>query len=209
MNYRDGALTLEGDKRYHFAHPMVNITNMVLMADLLAYTAHGAIDQRRKYTNEPYIVHPRAVAATVRSVRPSDLELQCAALLHDTVEDTEITNDLIRWVLGENVAELVEQVTDISRPSDGNRAVRKAIDREHLSRASARAQTLKVADLIDNSASIVLYDRTFAQTYMPEKKAVLEILTKADPLLLTRAWDIITAWESKPYEDALESKSMF
>jgi len=45
--------------------PTLNVTNIIQIADLVASTAHGATNQRRKYTNQPYIVHPRAVALLV------------------------------------------------------------------------------------------------------------------------------------------------
>ncbi|WP_274872826.1 HD domain-containing protein, partial [Serratia marcescens] len=50
-----------------------------------ATKAHAAIDQRRKYTDDPYIVHPQAVMELVRSV-PHTEEMLAAAWLHDTVE---------------------------------------------------------------------------------------------------------------------------
>jgi len=59
-----------------------------------------------------------------------------AAWLHDTVEDTPCTLDDVRNMCGEEVAVLVEMLTDTSKPEDGNRAARKAIDREHTAKAS-------------------------------------------------------------------------
>ena len=47
------------------------------------------------------------------------------------------------------MAYLVDCLTDVSKPSDGNRAVRKEIDRQHLAKASPKAKTIKLADLID------------------------------------------------------------
>ena len=51
---------------------------------------HGAIDQRRKYTNEKYIVHPAAVAKLVASVGGTP-SLIASAWLHDCIEDTNAT----------------------------------------------------------------------------------------------------------------------
>jgi hypothetical protein len=74
--------------------------------------------------------------------------------LHDTVEDTGVELAELRRVFDDDVATLVEWLTDVSRPEDGNRVARKAIDRAHTARAPARAKTVKLADLIDNSRSI-------------------------------------------------------
>ena len=85
---------------------------------------HAAVNQKRKYTGEPYIVHPAAVVELVRGV-PHTQEQLAAAWLHDTVEDTEVTIEEIEAKFGREVAALVEMLTDISRPGDGNRAVRE------------------------------------------------------------------------------------
>lgn len=138
--------------------------------------------QRRKYTGEPYITHPAAVADLVRSVQHTEAMI-CAAWLHDTVEDTPATLDEIERVFGFEVAALVERLTDISKPSDGTRAVRKAIDREHTARASPQAKTIKLADLIDNTRSIVERDPSFAKVYLSEKALLLEVLRDGDATL--------------------------
>jgi hypothetical protein len=75
----------------------------------------------------------------------------------------------------------------VSRPKDGNRAVRKAIDREHTARAPAGAQTVKLADLIANTRSIVKHDVAFARTYLAEKRLLLEVLTRGDAVLMAEA----------------------
>src|ERR1700749_4267236 len=112
-----------------------------------ATRAHARVGQVRKYSGAPYIEHPAAVADIVRSV-PHTEAMLAAAWLHDTVEDTGTTLDEIRAGFGDEVAELVEMLTDVSRPDDGNRAARKKVDRRHSARASAAAKTIKLADLI-------------------------------------------------------------
>jgi guanosine-3',5'-bis(diphosphate) 3'-pyrophosphohydrolase len=68
-----------------------------------------------------------------------------------------------------------------------NRKARKAQDRVRLSQAPADVQTVKVADMIDNTESIVAHDPKFAKLYLEEKRLLLEVLTKADPKLVTIA----------------------
>jgi (p)ppGpp synthase/HD superfamily hydrolase len=110
-----------------------------------------------------------------------------AAWLHDTVEDTGVTIELIRSEFGSEVSDLVGWLTDVSRPDHGNRAARKAVDRAHTAAAPGEAQTIKLADLISNTRSIVAHDAKFAETYLSEKRLLLEVMTKADPRLLARA----------------------
>jgi (p)ppGpp synthase/HD superfamily hydrolase len=158
-------------------------------AKQFATQAHASIDQRRKYSGELYIVHPAAVVEIVRSVDHTEAML-AAAWLHDTVEDTPVTLEDIKREFGDEVAELVEMLTDVSRPEDGNRAVRKEIDRQHTARASRAAKTIKLADLIENSCSILAHDRGFARTYLREKARLLEVLQEGDSALLQQATEI-------------------
>lgn len=147
---------------------------------------HASIDHKRKYTGADYITHPAAVVELVRSV-PHTEAMICAAWLHDTVEDTPATLDEIDRVFGFEVTALVEMLTDVSKPSDGKRAVRKAIDREHTAKASPQAKTIKLADLIDNTRSITAHDPTFSKVYLAEKSLLLEVLKDGDAVLLGMA----------------------
>lgn len=153
---------------------------------IFAKRAHESIDQRRKYTGEPYIVHPVAVAEIVKSVRHTP-EMVAAALLHDTVEDTETTLYDIQNAFGSIVHELVFWLTDVSVPADGNRQVRKAMDRDHIAKAPPEAKTIKLADLIDNTATIKTRDPAFWTIYRAEKMALLDVLGEGDRALWERA----------------------
>ena len=159
---------------------------IVERARVFATAAHAAVGQLRKYTFEPYIVHPREVAGIVESAGGTP-EMIAAAWLHDVVEDTGVTIETIREEFGSEVAELVGWLTDVSRPEQGNRAHRKAIDRAHTAAAPGAAQTVKLADLISNTRSIMAHDPEFARVYLAEKRALLEVMTKADPTLMARA----------------------
>lgn len=143
--------------------------------------------QKRKYTNENYVVHPAEVAGIVESVG-GDEEMIAAAWLHDVVEDCGVLPETVLATFGTRVASLVADLTDISKLSDGNRKVRKAIDREHTAQASPDAKTIKLADLISNTSTIVRYDPDFAKVYLKEKEALLEVLTEGNPVLFERAF---------------------
>lgn len=161
---------------------------LIQKAYKFAETAHEG--QVRKYTGEPYINHPTLVAQMVKDRGYAD-EVVASALLHDVVEDTPVTLEDVEREFGARVASLVEMVTDVSRRSDGNRRVRKEIDRQHLALADAEGQTIKLADLIDNSRTIVERDKNFAKVYMAEKKLLLEVLTKGDKVLYDRAMAMV------------------
>ena len=161
--------------------------DVVRKAQVYAQAAHAAVGQKRKYTGEPYIVHPGEVASIVAAVPGSTPDMVAAAWLHDVVEDTGCTFTDIHMAFGIDIATLVGWLTDTSQPQDGNRAHRKAIDREHSARAPAEAQTIKLADLISNSRSIVKHDPAFARTYLEEKRMLLAVMTKGDPGLYAEA----------------------
>ncbi|MCK5616807.1 HD domain-containing protein [Candidatus Pacearchaeota archaeon] len=150
---------------------------------------HAKAGQVRKYTGEAYICHPAAVVEIVRSV-PHTEEMLAAAWLHDVVEDTDTTIEEIRDTFGIQVSMFVGMLTDVSKRSDGNRKRRKEIDRQHTAKAMPPAKTIKLADLIDNTSSIVSFDPSFAKVYLAEKKLLLKELTEGDSVLWHRANDI-------------------
>lgn len=173
------------------ADSQTTAANLAERARIYATQAHQRINHRRKYSNQPYHVHLEAIVKLLQQVT-DDTELLAAAWLHDTVEDTPATLDNIENEFGQNVAELVEELTDVSLPSDGNRAVRKEIDLKHLAQASNRAKTIKLADLIDNCQDITRHDPRFAAVFLDEMAALLEILEDGHPVLVEQAHRIYT-----------------
>jgi len=155
---------------------------IVEKARIFATAAHHAAGNVRKYTGEPYINHPTAVVELVSSV-PHTPEMLAAAWLHDTVEDTGVSLDLIETEFGGLVAGMVEMLTDVSHANDGLREHRKRKDREHTAKASPSVKTIKLADLIDNTRSIVERDPHFAKVYLVEKRLLLEVLREGDARL--------------------------
>ena len=161
------------------------MNNLEKKAEYFARKKHDSIGHTRKYTGQPYTTHLEEVVKIVKSV-PHTVEMVCAAWLHDTVEDTGTSIDEIREEFGEKIASLVEMLTDVSKPEQGNRSVRKTIDREHTAKSSPEAKTIKLADLISNTSSIVKRDENFAKVYLKEKMALLEVLKEGDKKL----WDV-------------------
>jgi len=160
--------------------------NVVERAAAFARAAHEGVGQRRKYSGEPYIVHPAAVVALVRTVTDDPATL-AAAWLHDVVEDTSATIADIETAFGPDVARLVADLTDVSVKTDGNRRRRKEINRLHTAAADPRAKTVKLADLLDNLADIARADPEFARVVVVEYEALLDVLREGDPLLYAKA----------------------
>lgn len=156
-----------------------------------AMTGHDAIQHRRKYTNEPYWVHLEEVAMIVAKAGGS-VDQVCAAWLHDFVEDKAGTMEQVIALFGAVVAALVADLTDVSKPSDGNRAARKAIDRKHTAKASKEAKMIKLADVISNTKSIVAHDRVFAKVYLEEKAQLLPYIKEGHGELYKEAYRLIT-----------------
>ena len=160
-------------------------------AKQLAGKAHEG--QFRKYSGMPYIVHPVEVATIVQTVEGHTDEMIAAALLHDVVEDTEYSFEDIAKEVSPEVAELVRGLTEVSQPQDGNRAVRKAKDRDFLAQQSAEVQTIKYADIISNTQDIRANDPKFAKVYIEEMKLLLQVLDKGDAKLREKAKEIVYA----------------
>ena len=159
-------------------------TERIWRAREFATVAHQT--QTRKYNGRPYIEHPLAVARMVARF-DHDEDMIIAALLHDTVEDTSVTIGDIECAFGTGVAALVSDLTDVSRPADGNRVTRKQKDLLHTAAAQPRAKTVKLMDLVHNSVSIVRHDRGFAAVFLDEMAKMLDVLQDAsDP----NAWEL-------------------
>lgn len=158
---------------------------MSLAYEAMMFAREVHKDQRRKYTGNPYTDHLAEVAGIVVTVAEhvningwSNVETMVAtAWLHDCREDQGVTGEEIEDRFGMRVAVGVAMLSDLET---GNRAARKAASRARLADAPGWVQTIKCADLISNTASIVQHDPKFAVIYLNEKRLLLEVLTRAD-----------------------------
>jgi (p)ppGpp synthase/HD superfamily hydrolase len=146
-------------------------------ARYFATAAHAAVGQKRKYDGADYIVHPTRVANLVKQYGGTE-QMIAAAYLHDVVEDTNVDMDTVRGMFGSVVASLVKDLTDVSKPSDGNREARKTIDRLHTADASADAQFIKCADIMDNAWDIADNDPSFWKVYQREMSRLLDEMVR-------------------------------
>lgn len=144
-----------------------------------AFEKHG--EQKRKYTGEPYMKHLEEVVNLVNMAEHT----YCVQLawLHDVLEDTNATYQELFVEFGREIADDVRVLSDLLKPEDGNRAYRKAKYKEQLADAHKGVQTVKLADLISNTSSIVLHDPAFAKVYLREKKELLDVLTRGNKTL--------------------------
>jgi guanosine-3',5'-bis(diphosphate) 3'-pyrophosphohydrolase len=122
-------------------------TGVILAA--LQFAAFKHRDQRRKDARaSPYINHPIALANVLRNEAGiADALVICAALLHDTIEDTETTPEELEREFGGKVRDVVLEVTDDKRLPKKDR---KRLQIEHAPHLSRAAKLVKLADKICN-----------------------------------------------------------
>lgn len=167
--------------------------------------AHG--NQVRKYSNEPYIVHLDAVASMVVPFIPKYPLIWEVAICHDLFEDTIVNIGTLFFDLrsfgyteSENtgirfaISELTDQYTSENYPKL-NRKNRKEYEAQRLSQISEISQTVKYADLIHNTESIVENDPKFAVIYLDEKAMYLQKMKNGEWELYEKA--VWTLHESK------------
>lgn len=151
--------------------------------------AHTFIRQRRKYSGVWYFTHTEAVHDIVMAHGGNKYQ-GAAAYLHDYREDV-VTKlkaegrwfwlnvfEFFYWSLfPERVHKLVTELTDVYTSEnypDNNRKWRKAKEAERISQISDEGQTIKLADLFNNTESIVNDDPDFAITYLKEKHHMMK-----------------------------------
>jgi guanosine-3',5'-bis(diphosphate) 3'-pyrophosphohydrolase len=134
---------------------MQRMSNPLVSALRAADTAaHWHLHQRRKGTEEPYINHLLEVASLVaRATEGNEPDLVIAALLHDSIEDQEVPRDVIAQAFSEDVAKLVEEVTD-DKSLDEEQRKRLQIERSNMH--SRKAKILKLADKTSNLKALAV-----------------------------------------------------
>ena len=142
-------------------HPNADL-NMVQRAFVFAEQAHRT--QRRR-NGDPYIGHPVSVARILCDLR-LDEEAICAALLHDVVEDTDATLDQVRDVFNDQIADLVDGVTKLSKIRFRSKEERQAENFRKMLLAMSRDIRVILVKLADRTHNM----RTLK--YLPEDKRI-------------------------------------
>ncbi|MEE1114086.1 MAG: HD domain-containing protein [Eubacterium sp.] len=166
--------------------------DIVDKAIIFAVKAHsGAL---RKTSNTPYIFHPLEDAAIVATLT-DDREIQAAAVLHDTVEDTDATIEEITELFGERVAELVADESEDKmrdRPAAETWRIRKE---ESIARMQASDDiAVKILWLGDKLSNI----RSFHRSYLVLGDKLWEHFNQKDPM--EHYWYYRTIADSMPEE---------
>jgi guanosine-3',5'-bis(diphosphate) 3'-pyrophosphohydrolase len=159
------------------------VKELPLLLKALAFAAHKHRDQRRKDAQaSPYINHPIALAdVLVNEAGVTDVEVLCAALLHDTVEDTATTHEELLGAFGSRIARIVAEVTDDTRLP---KAERKRLQIEHAPNISHEAKLVKLADKVVNLRDVAerppaKWDLARRQEYFDWAKQVIDGLRGA------------------------------
>ena len=160
---------------------------LALLLKALAFAAHKHRDQRRKdRAGSPYINHPIALAnVLVKEGGIFDTDVLCAALLHDTVEDTATTRKELRRSFGSKIAKIVAEVTDNKRLT---KEMRKSLQVKHASGISREAKLVKLADKICNIRDVAKrppahWDKRRQREYFDWAKRVIDRMRGTNPRL--------------------------
>jgi guanosine-3',5'-bis(diphosphate) 3'-pyrophosphohydrolase len=164
---------------------LTDSASLPVVLQALAFAADKHRDQRRKDAlASPYINHPIALAnVLVREGGVTDPAVLAAALLHDTVEDTQTTPSELRAAFGPAIAAIVEEVTDDkSLP----KAERKRLQIAHAAAMTTEAKLVKLADKICNLRDMsdhppVKWDLARRREYFEWAKAVIDRLRGVHP----------------------------
>lgn len=134
--------------------PMTEKPDLKLLFKALAFAAHKHRDQRRKGLDAaPYINHPIAVASLlIHEGAITDTETLCAALLHDTIEDTETQPEELTGAFGASICSIVQEVTDDRSLA---KAERKQAQVDHAPHLSTKAKAVKLADKTCNLRDVI------------------------------------------------------
>jgi (p)ppGpp synthase/HD superfamily hydrolase len=146
------------------------LTSKPRVSNALSFATHAHEGQQRKYDGGPYIDHPIEVANILIRHKITDERTLIAALLHDTVEDTDATIEQIQREFGSQTAMDVEALTvkSGSRRFKNEAKITKPIARGTVTIA------VKIADIISNISDVALVDPKFASIYLEEKKKALD-----------------------------------
>lgn len=149
-------------------------TELLDRAIVFAVRAHAGIERRGK--GFPYIVHPMEAVEIVATITP-DQELLAAAVLHDTVEDTDVTIEQIRAEFGDRVAALVASESEdkdcgVSKEESWHARKQAAIDR--LASASLDSKIVALGDKLSNM-------RAIARDYAVQGDKLWNLFNTKDP----------------------------
>lgn len=179
---------------------------MEKLEKLIEFAKETHKDQLKKYTKEPYFKHLEDVANMVTPLSEQYPFIVEVAYLHDIIEDQITKHDLVLGlkkcgytfdeiqIITNYVEELTDEFTKNNYPTY-NRELRKTMEADRLSKISALAQTVKYADLYNNTFFIVELAPEFAKTYLREKEMYLKGMILGDKKLRNKCLNIIKKYK--------------
>jgi len=150
-------------------------TDIFDRAAQFALEAHSGTERRDK--GHPYILHPME-AATIVATITNDPEMLAAAILHDTVEDTDVTIEHIREQFGDRVAKMVADETS-TKPKNSTWRERKQMQLDQLFAAPHDSKVVSLGDKLSNMRGIAhdyheIGDRLWSRFHAPDGKPDIE-----------------------------------
>ncbi|MDZ7816284.1 MAG: HD domain-containing protein [Planctomycetota bacterium] len=164
------------------------MSQKVARASVLAMQCHEG--QKRQFSDDPYFFHVIRVAALVGAHPDMGEDEVCAAVLHDTLEDSDLPPKDIAEQFGDKVLALVDQLTNRFTSSaypNESREWRKNRERARLASCSRTARIMKMLDRMDNVSETLFrlqndttVTQKFCERYLDETESMLEAIGDAD-----------------------------
>jgi len=161
------------------------MSELIKAAKVFANSGHQRITIQHNPAQQSPEAHLKSVAQIVSSVSEDD-QMIAAAWLHDIVEDTEVTIDDVERQFGIQVAKLVHELTVVSHPARRYRAASFALTKQHFSKVSDAAKTVKLADLIDTCRDLYKNNWALFRTYAAEANELALLLNGGNTRLLAK-----------------------
>ena len=171
--------------------------NLILKATKFSALKHQ--NQKRKDGKTPYIIHPISVAMILAEIGGvDDKEILSAALLHDTIEDTDTTADEIEREFGARVRGIVEELTDNKLLSYSER---KQLQIDHAPKLSKDASLVKIADKISNITDVINeslpeWDINRCKEYIDWAEAVINNCHKVNTPLDNHFYNLLNSYKA-------------
>jgi len=169
--------------------------NLVLKATQFAALKH--CDQRRKDGKTPYIIHPISVAMILSEIGSiEDLEILSAALLHDTLEDTDTSAHELEKIFGSRVRIIVEELTDNDMLTFSQRKQMQIDNAPYLSKD---ATLVRIADKISNVSDVIEnpppeWNQKRCNKYVDWAEAVMNNCQKVNQDLENHFFELLTEY---------------
>lgn len=145
------------------------------MEEVIEFAKKKHKGQFRKFSKDPYIIHPIRVANILKNINEKD-DVIMAAYLHDTIEDTNTTYEEIKDKFGLIIANLVKELTKNRSEIEKIGKVKYLINK--INNMSIDALTIKLADRLDNVMELSKSDQEFKEKYEEETIEILDKLNR-------------------------------